>query len=276
MLGSIISGIGSVIGGIFGQNSQEDQIQAQIDAQKQFAQNGIQWRVEDATKAGIHPLYALGANTTSFSPIGVGGNPLGEGIAAASQDIGRAISSKATSVERAYNAKIMQLQLQRGELENAILASQLARQNNPTQMPPALPQTAGNRWLLEGQGSTVPGEPLPERFGGPLPSTLVTNAPLERTVSDPSNPHSEPGAVTDVGWARTANGGYAPIPSSDVKQRIEDNWIAETAWAMRNMMGPNISGNWQMPPFAPPPGKHWQWSWADQAYYLENNPNNKP
>ena len=119
MLGSIISGIGSVIGGIFGQNSQEDQIQAQIDAQKQFAQNGIRWRVEDATKAGIHPLYALGANTTSFSPIGVGGNPLGEGIAAASQDIGRAISAKGTSVERAFNAKVMQLQLQRGELENA-------------------------------------------------------------------------------------------------------------------------------------------------------------
>ena len=35
---------------------------------KQFAKRGIQWRVHDAKKAGLHPLAALGAQTTSFSP----------------------------------------------------------------------------------------------------------------------------------------------------------------------------------------------------------------
>lgn len=275
MFGEILSGIGSVIGGLFGKDSQEDQMEAQIQAQKEFAKKGIRWRVEDATKAGIHPLYALGANTTSFAPIGIGGNPLGEGIASASQDIGRAISAKGTSAERAYNTKLMSLQLQRGELENALLASQLAKSNAPTQLPPAMPQTSGNRWLLEGQGNTVPGEPLPERFGGPLPGLVIDNA-QERVVSDPYNPHSEPGAITDVGWAKTADGGWAPVPSSDVKNRIEDNLIPEIAWAMRNMVGPNISSSMNRPPFKAPAGKHWQWSWADQAYYLESNPSNKP
>lgn len=266
LLGSIIGGASSLIGGLFGQDSQDDQMKAQIAAQKEFAKNGIRWRVEDANKAGVHPLFALGANTHSFSPIGVGGSPLAEGISQAGQNIGRAISAKGTSVERAFNARMMELQLQRGELENQMLASQIARQNSPAQMPPALPMPAADRFLIDGQAQTTP-MPIPERFGGPL----IQNVPLERIRSDPDNLHAEPGAITDVGWARTADGGYAPVPSYDVKQRIEDTWLPEIAWAMRNLAGPNISASYNRPPFKAPDGKHWQWSWADQAYYLEDN-----
>lgn len=44
------------------------------DIQKEFAQNGIQWRVNDANKAGIHPLAAMGANVSSGPTMAVG-NP---------------------------------------------------------------------------------------------------------------------------------------------------------------------------------------------------------
>lgn len=43
-----------------------------IEFQKEFAKHGIQWKVEDAKQAGIHPLAALGAQTVSFSPSVVG------------------------------------------------------------------------------------------------------------------------------------------------------------------------------------------------------------
>lgn len=48
---------------------------AAMDRQMQyeFAQNGVQWRVNDAREAGIHPLAALGANTHASRPINVGG-----------------------------------------------------------------------------------------------------------------------------------------------------------------------------------------------------------
>lgn len=36
--------------------------------QREFAQNSIQWRVNDAKRAGIHPLYALGAQGSSYTP----------------------------------------------------------------------------------------------------------------------------------------------------------------------------------------------------------------
>lgn len=38
------------------------------DEQREFAKMGIQWRVQDAIAAGLHPLFALGANLPSFSP----------------------------------------------------------------------------------------------------------------------------------------------------------------------------------------------------------------
>lgn len=43
--------------------------------QREFAQNGIRWRVEDAKAAGLHPMYALTGGGAAFSPnaIAIGG-----------------------------------------------------------------------------------------------------------------------------------------------------------------------------------------------------------
>ena len=67
-LGSIVSAVGSIAGGILGANSAQNVAGMNYKAQKEFAQNGIRWKVEDAKRAGIHPLYALGASTQGYSP----------------------------------------------------------------------------------------------------------------------------------------------------------------------------------------------------------------
>lgn len=36
--------------------------------QERFAKMGIQWRVQDARRAGLHPVYALGGSGVTFSP----------------------------------------------------------------------------------------------------------------------------------------------------------------------------------------------------------------
>lgn len=43
--------------------------------QKEFAQHGIQWKAADARLAGLHPLAALGAQTTAASPSYAAGDP---------------------------------------------------------------------------------------------------------------------------------------------------------------------------------------------------------
>lgn len=59
---------GDFLGGGLNAWSTNEANKDNIKYQKQFAQRGIRWRVKDAKAAGVHPLFALGANTASFSP----------------------------------------------------------------------------------------------------------------------------------------------------------------------------------------------------------------
>lgn len=58
------------------------------EAQERFATSGIQMRTADAEKAGVHPVYALGASTPSFTPVTSGA---GEIIAGQGAAVGRGI-----------------------------------------------------------------------------------------------------------------------------------------------------------------------------------------
>lgn len=48
--------------------SAQNQVDQQTALQREFAQHGIQWRVEDARRAGLHPLYALSGAGATYSP----------------------------------------------------------------------------------------------------------------------------------------------------------------------------------------------------------------
>lgn len=98
--------------------------------QREFAQNGIRWKVADAKAAGVHPAFALGAPVSSYSPIAVGDSrsPVSD-FASMGQDVSRAVHATSTGRERvdAYTEKLRQQQLTKGDLENQLLASQIAR-----------------------------------------------------------------------------------------------------------------------------------------------------
>lgn len=141
MLGEIISAGANLLGGFLSRSDAKEQAEAAFNRnaalQREFAQNGIRWKVEDAKAAGIHPAYAIGAPAISASPISVGDVPsMGASLAAAGNDIGRAISATRTQDERleAYTDATRKLTLDRMALENQVLASQLKRfqvQRNP-------------------------------------------------------------------------------------------------------------------------------------------------
>lgn len=175
VLGSLISAGTSLIGGKMASDATQaanaraqanfEQQQRTADAQRDqdyqrqehFARHGVQWRAEDALKAGIHPLYALGGNfaTYSGSPVTVGApsvtpdTSMGSAVASMGQDIGRAINATRTGQQRedAFTKTVQDLTLQKMGLENTLLASQIKRlqvndnppfpsatssQNNPT------------------------------------------------------------------------------------------------------------------------------------------------
>lgn len=157
-LGALISGGLGLLGGVLGQKSAKSQQESNTAAQREFAQHGIRWKVEDAKKAGIHPLYAMGAQTHSYSP-----NPISQtdyGLGQAGQDIGRAIQAKQTAPER----QLQQLQIKKAEAEIDFVQAQaaLARSRTIDQNIHIPPMPYGNM-SLTGQGPSY------------KPDALVTN-----------------------------------------------------------------------------------------------------
>jgi hypothetical protein len=110
------------------QRRAEQQAQLERDTQREFAQNGIRWKVEDAKQAGIHPLYALGANTVAYNPVAINDTP-SNAMANMGQDLSRAINATRTQSERdnAVNDTANQLKLTNMKLQNDLLASQIAK-----------------------------------------------------------------------------------------------------------------------------------------------------
>lgn len=89
--GSVISGLSGVAGGMINATQSKTIAREQMRLQKEFAQNGIQWKVDDARRAGIHPLYALGANTATYTPVSQDSSGLGNAVADAGAYLGKAV-----------------------------------------------------------------------------------------------------------------------------------------------------------------------------------------
>lgn len=244
--GNLLSAGTSIIGGLLDSGSARDVGSQNADLQREFAQNGITWKVEDAKRAGIHPLYALGAQTLGASPSYVSSNSMGSALAEAGQNLSRSIHAKSTSADRLAE-RLAMAQIEGQELENKYKAVQLSKLDSPG-LPPPLPHVG---------------------YDG---SALVNPDAMKRTMSIPGKDFSEPSGVSDLGWSTTSRGGYAPSLSSDLSQRQGELEIASIPWFIRNMVKPNLPWNWNNQDSAPPKdllpkgAKRWYWSMGEQAW----------
>lgn len=115
--------------------------QENVAREREFAQHGLRWRVNDARAAGISPLAALGASTSQpmSQPLGDSSVPYqpDNSISIAGQDISRAMAAASTDVERAYQllqAKLLETQIEGQKIDNAYKLKQLS----PTPSSPGL------------------------------------------------------------------------------------------------------------------------------------------
>lgn len=273
IIGAAGSILGSVAGGLFGKDQAEDTSRANLEAQREFAQQGVRWKVADAKAAGIHPLYALGAQTHSFTPSFVGGGGFDfSDLGRHGQNIARAAMQGSTEEERSA-AKIeasveaqqaTTLRLQNMELQNDLLRSQIARLNQGTG--PAFPNAAGPTGGLSGQGDVT------ALTGGGLPPGQVLTKPMERQSVAQGAPSQEAGVVSELGYTRTPTG-WAPVPSKDAKDRIEDMMIPEAIWALRNNILPWFNRNLNPPQFPRlKPGEYWYFDPKLFEYQIRTHP----
>ena len=248
MLGALISAGSSILKGVLGKKSAKKQRDIEYERQKEFAQQGIRWKVADAKSAGIHPLYALGAGTTSYAPQYVGGSD--SGIAAAGQEIGRAINTHESvgGRNKAFVEATQQLSLQRMELENQLLSSKIATANQ-TMHPPA---PAGENFVVDGQPQ----------------SGLIKNVPMMRERGLPGREFQEPAPITDKGFIKTKHG-YANVQSHDAKQRLEEDILGSVYWNIRNRLLPTLG--YYNPPYKAPPMRKWRYNPLTDTYSFKKN-----
>lgn len=242
-LGSIVSAVGSIAGGILGANSAQNVAGMNYKAQKEFAQNGIRWKVEDAKRAGIHPLYALGASTQGYSPtagytgdfgISDAAAHLGQGYERAQQakmtkeerdkqDVRDAIQDMAALEDLRQKKRMNDAQIRLANSEifrNFALSTNALRK---TGLPPAMPGGLGG--VIAGQGNSyATGQTTPEI------SSVVT--------SEKGTPSVQAGSPPDVRFYRTLSGGRAPLPTGDAGDAMDAALGAGLQWSFRNNLVP--------------------------------------
>lgn len=259
-LATIAGGVLNFLGNERSNKNAKAMADENIRQQREFAQHGLTWKIDDAFRNAdrVHPIYSIGASGPSYTPVSANfsaDTSLGNAVAAAGQDIGRAVNATATNRQRvdAFTVAAQKLSLEKGSLENELLRSELASKNarlRQVAMPPFPNPSA--QYAIPGQGAT--------EFTKPTP--------LDTVPGVPGQPQSEGGAITDVGYARTGTG-WAPVPSKDVKERIEDDFIQQSLHTMRNNVMPSIGMNFAPPPFDAPPGKEWHFHVPSQEYRLQ-------
>lgn len=138
----------------------------QMALQKEFAQHGLSWRVEDARAAGLHPLSALGAQLPAYSPVGF--QEVGTDFSSIGQNLSRARGAQMTATQRELEKLALlnaAAQLKESDARRAMYLSEAARNDreaNAQSFPvdlgfpePGMGQSLppGQTLLLEGQSA---------------------------------------------------------------------------------------------------------------------------
>lgn len=230
--------------------------QRDFDWQKQLAESGIQMRVNDAKLAGIHPLYAMG-NMPGFNPSPIayqggeqgyalpsGSSNLGSSMHNMGQGIQRALMATQTKEERqlsAYEQTIQRQSLERGELQNQLLASQIARLQQDQVGPP----------MASGGPSNTGAYKI-------NPNEITASQPDARHITaGPSHPSSE--------FAKMGGGHQMALPAKPLQ--IDDmgspGWVP---WVYRNQVLPFVKQalghptDAHQPAERPAPGYQWHFA----------------
>lgn len=164
------------------------------------ARKKIQYTVQDARAAGIHPLAALGAGMSSPPPV--------SNLQVMGQDATRALASTMNPAERKLQRRAMEAEVRKAEAD-ADLAAATAKdyQNNVSK---------------------------------PINNVETVPAQVTSSVDLNDNRHVEAGMPSEVKFYHTATGGIGSTASADLKQLIEESPEQYTTSAKRmlhNVLG---------------------------------------
>lgn len=216
--------------------------------QMHLAQHGVTMRARDIMNAydqtGLHPLALMGVSAPSYTPtnyVGTANDAFGDAIQLGGQNVSRAVMATkgVDERDRAFMDASRSISLQKGHLELQLLASQIRRMN---MVGPAMPNMDNPRFV-DGQGNTV----------GVNTTGLIRDSFAVSPVGPKENV-----MLPEMGHLSTHRGGAIPVPGKDAKERIEDDFWAQTGFFVRNNLLPQFNVN-MSPPYPSPRGFYWEY-----------------
>lgn len=242
-LGSIGS---SILGGLFGSRGEKRQAQLTREqmamAQRQFDQQmdaSIQRRVKDAQKAGIHPLFALGASSGASPTLQAGGSPpqggaMSAAMAQVAETLGITAANRAAAKRDEAEAALMNAQTAKMGQEMASQGRDVLGAGVRT-FPLPDPPTIEGHYLdaagepIKGGFEVLPGQVIAE---GNVPGYESGVGPAMKVLNHPSGQriqiYSESAQADELNQALIA------------KARAQ--WHAEMKlWQMRRGQGPRAA-----------------------------------
>lgn len=153
----------SLFGGSDDEEMMRDQASINWNMQREFLQNQLQWRSNDAKAAGIHPVAALGVQPVSGSPVAVGGGSgrgpsFGDQLASEGAGLYRAAMATQSTMER-LQERLLSAQIDGQEIENAKKRSDLALTSS-AQMGAPMPVNTGLSVPVSMKGTHLGNGPL--------------------------------------------------------------------------------------------------------------------
>lgn len=272
-IGSLLGGAGQAAGGIAGlfsggrpdmtavnQSFAQNQFNAANALQKEFAQNGIRWRVADAKAAGLHPLAAIGASGASYSPsLSVlgdsgpsGSRDIGASLANMGQGIGRAVAATQTQAERVGTATQLVHEAQRTQF-------------NDKQLQLLDLQIQASQLNLARQAGTGPGMPS-SVTGSPAGRAglhgVSETPPYETPSVNPTSPYAGAGSPqAEIEWRNNSAGGLSAFPAKGLNMD-EIGTPGYISWMYRNSVLPLFGNKVGQPPasYLPQGAISWRYS----------------
>lgn len=238
-IGPVIAAAASLLGSKMGSDATKSANESseawhEIDLQHQYDQF-VQRRVNDAARAGVSPLFALGANASSPNPVAVNvDDNLARGLQQAGQDIGRMRELNMTEADKMeeqirLKAAAQQVKTDAALEQKYLSEAALARQR----------AASDNSGFANGSVVRV------GSVGNPLPATpnsgwVTLNAPEQdsRAIDDSSRQ-----SAVNPFWQKVeiAPGVFIDVPTERISNAIQD----QPLWAQATM-GLRNFGNWYM------------------------------
>jgi len=211
----------------FGDYYTQGDFHDQYSAQKEFAQYGLRWKAEDARRAGLHPLAALGSQTQSFSPISVG-NPLSGVLDAANSGANLYNTFKGLTAEEDYmqllNIAQAKEKLKQMKLESQGMENQLQQQQNTPNV--NYGSTIDEQFGVVGTGRAQAVNP---QTGQPIPITGYKFK--ENEIPYSSQIGLEAGVTPMERYAIDVDGNMHRVPSSELEETMESDAFTQLKYA---------------------------------------------